>query len=407
MKFKLYSILCICLSVLFVSCEDDNDTPRPEPLDGSRTVLVYIVADRNGLNENNNNQNFADRDILEMMEGMKSVDASLYNLLVYVDDNNTPVLFRIAKDSKGNTYKDILKEYNEQVSTDVSVMKEVLNRAFYEYPADSYGLVYWSHADGWMPYPLNSGTSTRWIGQDRGDGTDQRMNINDFASVLSSIPHLEFLMFDACFSVSVEMAYAVKDYNDYFIGCPTQNPGPGAPYDKVVPSMFRKNAAVEMAKAYFESYEAIYDGSIPTNEIWTGGTSIAVLNCEKLDDLALITNQVLTKQSVHNQNLRQKVYDYDKRSISYAYYDMVGLMKQLVEGEAYKSWKTVFDSMVLYWQTTPYTYSNIDSRSGDMFSMEGTNGVTCYIPSVNNNALDRAYQLTAWYKDAGLGKLGW
>lgn len=66
-----------------------------------RTVLVYIVADKNGLDENYNNQNFATQDVEEMMEGMKSVDASLYNLLVYLDNNDNPVLFRINSDKKG------------------------------------------------------------------------------------------------------------------------------------------------------------------------------------------------------------------------------------------------------------------------------------------------------------------
>ena len=119
-------------------------------------------------------------------------------------------------------------------------MKEVMHRAFYEYPADSYGLVYWSHADGWIPYPVPS-ASTRWIGQDTGEGQDNRMNISDFVDVLDDgMPHFDFIMFDACFMMSVEVAYEVRNYTDYYIGSPTENPGPGAPYDKVVPYMFNQ-----------------------------------------------------------------------------------------------------------------------------------------------------------------------
>ena len=65
-------------------------------------------------------------------------------------------MYRISRNKKGRLEKEIIKEYAEQVSTKASVMKEVMNRAFYEYPADSYGLVYWSHADGWIPYPVPS-----------------------------------------------------------------------------------------------------------------------------------------------------------------------------------------------------------------------------------------------------------
>lgn len=83
-------------------------------------------------------------------------------------------------------------------------------------------MVYWSHGEGWIPYPV---TSTRWVGQDTGDG-DKRMNISALASVLDEIPHLDFLLFDACFMQSVEVAYELRSYTDYFLASPTEIPAP-------------------------------------------------------------------------------------------------------------------------------------------------------------------------------------
>lgn len=88
MKLNSHLLLGIFFSILFVGCEK-NDSPTP-PIEGSRTVLVYIVADKNGLDEKYNSQDFATRDVEEMFEGMKSVDTSLYNLLVYLDNNDKP-----------------------------------------------------------------------------------------------------------------------------------------------------------------------------------------------------------------------------------------------------------------------------------------------------------------------------
>ena len=185
MRMKLYTLLCIFFFLLFTACNQDDDPVPPEV--GSRTVLVYIVAD-------NNLSSFAKEDVEEMIAGMESVDLSSSNLLVYQDDRVAPVLFRISKNKKGRLEKEIIKEYAEQVSTKASVMKEVMHRAFYEYPADSYGLVYWSHADGWIPYPVPS-ASTRWIGQDTGEGQDNRMNISDFVDVLDDgMPHFDFII---------------------------------------------------------------------------------------------------------------------------------------------------------------------------------------------------------------------
>lgn len=401
MKLKLYILICISFLFLFAACEQEEEPIIP--VVGSRTVLVYIVADNNGLEESFP-KNFASRDIDEMMVGMKSVDTSLYNLLVYLDDKNTPVLFRIGKDSKGNVKKEIVKEYAEQVSTDVSVMTEVLHRTFYEYPADSYGLVYWSHADGWIPYPLSSGASTRWIGQDAGQG-DERMNISDFLTVLDSAPHFDFIMFDACFMMSVEVAYELRNYTDYYMGCPTENPGPGAPYDMVVPQMFVTNAAKNMATEYFNYYQGIYnDGVGISNSSWTGGTSIAVLKTAELDNLATVTKQVLPDMAIDNSVLRQNVFNYDKRtSSSVGYYDMQQMMKNILDNSSYSYWKQAFDASVVYWNTTDKNYSQYIGE----FSMKDTNGVSHYISKSLSSSAAAAYRSTAWYTAAGLDQIGW
>ena len=51
------------------------------------------------------------------------------------------------------------------------------------------------------------------------------MNIEDLKSVLQKAPHFDFIMFDACFMQSVEVAYELRDYCDYYIGFPAENPG--------------------------------------------------------------------------------------------------------------------------------------------------------------------------------------
>ena len=92
------------------------------------------------------------------------------------------------------------------------------------------------------------------MGQDTGQGTDY-MELSELADILSACPHLDFLLFDACFMSSVETAYELRRYTDFYVGSPTENPGPGAPYDIIMPYMFTPGAAAQMAQAYFEVYE--------------------------------------------------------------------------------------------------------------------------------------------------------
>lgn len=383
-----------------------DPTPLPAPEQGDRTVLVYIVADKNGL-ETTPPRDFASQDIAEMLEGIKAVNTSRSTLLAYVDDADEPALYRIAKDAQGNVIQELVKAYEEQASTDPVVMSGVLENAFGAYPAESYGLVYWSHADGWIPYPVPK-ASTRWIGQDKGAG-DSRMNLSDFAAVLADAPHLDFLMFDACFMLSVEVAYELRDYVDYYIGSPTENPGPGAPYDKIVPLMFKENAVNEMAEAYFEAYEQIYaDGAGISNANWTGGTSIGVICVAALEKLASATRLVMEESAGSDADeLRAEVFDYDKRTSSshVGYYDMQELIRKMPANQAVlDSWQAVYEEALGYWNTTPLNYSQFSG----MFSMERANGITHYIPSLTKAyPAAEAYRSTAWYEDAGLSFIGW
>ena len=112
MRLKLYTLLCASFLFLFTSCNQDDDPVPPEA--GSKTVLVYIVAD-------NSLASFAKEDVEEMIEGMKLVGSSSCNLLVYQDDRNTPVLFRIAKDKKGNVIYDTETKDTEIVAWNTNI----------------------------------------------------------------------------------------------------------------------------------------------------------------------------------------------------------------------------------------------------------------------------------------------
>lgn len=405
LRLNLRFPILTCLSSLFLlaSCGQDDDPVAATKL--TRTVLVYIMGD-------NTLSSLVAADVEQMVEGMSTVDASAYNLLVYVDDKTSsyPTLYYLSKDGDGNVQKEAIKEYKEQISTDTSVMTEVMNRAFTEYPAESYGLVFWSHGEGWMYAESTTTTSTRWIGQDTTDGTSY-LNISDMASVLAAMPHFDFILFDACFGQAIEVAYELRDYADYIIGSPTEIPGPGAPYDTVVPAMFStSDVGVAIGKAYYEYYAAKYTGvsGSGSNTNWTYGTSISVIACSALDNLASVTKNLLSSMPTYElADLRTEVYDYDKRtsrpSAYVGYFDMRQIMENLsLYTDEYVS---ALNSAIVYWQTTAKNYSSY----GGLFSIpqDETCGVTHYIPQARDSSVLEDYHAMAWYTAAGLSQLGW
>lgn len=319
MRTKLYLILSFFLPIVLTACKG-GDEPIPEPpVEDRRTVLVYMAAD-------NSLSNFASGDLNEMKEGWAQMNTLGMHLLVYVDTGSSPRLIELEK--KGNdVIEKVVKEYEDRNSVGVTETQEVFADVFKStrYQAGSYGLVYWSHGDGWIPNPL---PSTRWIGQDTGNGTHY-MNIDGLVSVLETAPHFDFIMFDACFMQSVEVAYALRQYTDYYIGSPAENPGPGAPYDKIMPYMFQEGAAAKIASEYFAVYQDKYDkGNGISNSNWTGGTAVCVLKSSELENLASATRTALAGVTTDGGTLRRQVFDCDRRRSYYSslyvgYFDFV------------------------------------------------------------------------------------
>lgn len=360
-----------------------------------RTVLVYIAAD-------NSLSNFAAEDWAEMKAGMEELQDEEVRLLAYIDTGRDPRLLALGR-KDGKVCMSVEKLYDSRNSVGVAETQEVLDWVFSSYQADSYGLIYWSHGEGWIPYPA---PSSRWVGQDIGSG-DRRMNISELVEILQQAPHFDFIMFDACFMQSVEVAYELRDYCDYYIGFPAENPGPGAAYDRMFPYMFQEGAAVKMAEATFNAYNELYTGTMGSDDNWTMGTAIGVFKSSELQGLADATDRALSGVTEADADfLRGSLFNYDRRGLSshIGYYDFVELMEAfLQEQAALDEWKRAYDAASVYWAKTPKIYS----MSCGLFSMERANGVSHYIPSPSKPAVAKAYRSLKWYEAAGLSRLGW
>lgn len=95
-----------------------------------------------------------------MIEGMKGTEGTTNNLLVYFAGyKKTAKLIRLIKNGKGEVKQETVMSYDKHNSVSLDVMKDVFRTAFSNYPAKSYGIVFWSHGDGWLHY---QNPSTRW-----------------------------------------------------------------------------------------------------------------------------------------------------------------------------------------------------------------------------------------------------
>jgi len=387
---------------LLTACHKDNGEDEPD----TRTVLIYMMAD-------NSLSSFSSTDISEMIKGMGSVDVSKNNLLIYLDTyDGTPKLIKLDE-KNGNIVQTIVKTYDEQISTDESVMKTVFSYVFSEYPAKSYGLDLWSHGEGWIPATSASkGVISRWIGVDQNGGSNRYyLNISTLASVLSSVPHFDFILFDACFMSSVEVYYDLRSHSDYFISSATEIPGPGAYYADVVPAMFASsNDGEKVTEAYYDYYNKIYAAGVGiSNDKWTSGVSVALVKSSGLESLASATKSILAKYVQSGTSISvSDIFCYDPYRNNY-YTDLDGLMQKVSGGGTdYQSWKTVFNQCVPVYLTTATNYMSYSDGSMDAArSMTGSAGLSTYVPRSTMSTVNTYFKNTGWYTAAGWNNLGW
>ena len=456
------AIVILIGTILFSSCEDKMDlsgtsSSETEDTSPTRTVLVYMVAD-NSLNS------YASLDIDEMVEGYAAIDEPENNrLLVYLDDYSTPRLLQITKEDEVVVI-DTLQTYDELNSLSPSTMSTLINDALADFEADTYGLVLWSHGDGWLPGTSQDDetTSTRAFGEDLDNDANSddgiQMDILDLKTALEACPGFEYILFDACEMQGIEVDYELRDCANYFVSSPNEIPAYGAPYEDVVPAMFTEtDAALAVAEAYFGQYEQKYtydpsvtsgpnnrsSGSVEGMGRYTGGTSVSssyqygvavsVVASDALESLAAATKSILNTYITDGLTVEMApVYNYDDNYYNF-YYDLDGFIEQLTGGgDDYTSWKVYYDAAVPLFLTTDYTYSSLaNDGEGGMTSMSDATGLSTYVPA---NAdfyeasywayymqfpryvsmveeyhayFNEYYQGFAWYTAAGWNTSGW
>lgn len=362
-----------------------------------RTVLVYMAAD-------NSLSSFQKEDVDEMLKGAADIPANC-RLLIYVDDTDLPRILSIEQQKGRRPFAKVVQQYtSEHNSGDTETLRLAIEWATTNYPAESYGLVLWSHGSAWVPAKA---PAQRAICVD----SNNWMEIKDIADVLAQSPHLDFILFDACFMQAVEVVYELREVADYIISSPAEIPGPGAPYHRLITPMFSTPLnANSIAEEYYREYQE--------NKIFVEGyesdcfgVCLSVVDCRGLEHLATATDEMIKKYAGKgistDLSTVQRYYPRTSNTTP-EYYDMNGYMRQLITlPEDYEYWKSAFDHTIPYRKTTPQWFSDYSKGLEDIVDMENYGGISCYVPKEGRTRLNEAFRSTSWYHAAGWEQAGW
>lgn len=131
-----------------------------------------------------------------------------------------------------------------------------------------------------MHFEVQGPVTTRFIG---GTYPETQIETTDLADAMADAGlHTEYILFDACYMSSVEVAYELKDVTHYLIASPTEVLSYGFPYitmGKHLLGMPNYKGIVDSFISFYSSYNLPY------------GT-VAVTDCTQLDALAAIAQQI-------------------------------------------------------------------------------------------------------------------
>lgn len=388
---------------MLASCS--NEIPEQEEASfNGRTILVYLVAN----NSATNLDRYLKTNILWMYQNM-ATDSDSCRLLVYYRPNQNdellaePSILEFRSDGKGHIngrtalsteeFSDVfgeatvLKTYIETEgynATDPEVMMQVFRDMQTAAPSQSYGLIFGSHASGWMPA---SATVSRAFGDDDG----YSINIPELRDVLTNSfasGNLDFILLDACMMGSVEVAYELRNVADYCIASVMETSASGFPYQRMFHYLSDTDVDYQRICTAFTDYYQ------------SGWGTCAAIDCSRLDNLADAVAGELQNHAADISTLDyQNVQQYGASSYRNFSFDIGDFFRQLNGGTIPASIQTALDQAVIAKSCIPGKYSYLPEVDADRFC-----GIGMFFPEYTGRTISwEDYYRTSisWYQAVG------
>lgn len=368
---KLSNIACrltVALLLAFAvwSCSDNDNSDEPQQL-SRRCVLVYMLAD-NSLGH----YGYDLDDIGEMERWARTGNFNGCDVMVYhvasggeaTLESLTPQGMKVEK----------RYEFDPEVySVDVSRMRQVIRDMKSISPAESYGIILWSHSDGWQENKY----SRSW-GQDR----TMTMKISSMAKALEGTGW-EFIYFDSCHGITVEVVYELRHLAPIIAGSTAELPATGMPYESTLPYFLKDKADITgAARTTFEHYDA-QPGSMRS-------CTMSVVDTGHLDELAEATRAIMQTAPALPENYCGRPYMVGSCTI----YDMADYIHHLdVSDQALIArWDKALEKCVVYHDATPSMWQGL-------IDLTGYCGMGSWIARDRASSGMFGYMNQAWWKD--------
>lgn len=436
--YRKFTLVCCIASGWAVACCTlvsciEEDYSGPDPDGPRRTVLFYLAGD-NDLRELGR--------IPELLRAAWTYTGN--RCLIYYDAADAPPVLLSLRGGCATyptPFIETLAEYPEEHSASAEVFARVVRDMTRIYPSQSYGLVFTSHASGWLPEgalaePRAAGAAvaerdaavwgsdapatdaaervsdassasadvaergSRSIGRDTSPGTmatgATEMELADFAAAIPD-GQFDFIVFEACLMAGVEVAYELRDKTRCILASSAELLSPGfipiyeqgasrLLFDTSLPA---ERALTEFASRYFDCMNA-QSGAYRS-------ATVSVIRTSGMEFLAALAAEVFDQTA--SDPADPAILQHFDRPGSYGdaparprYFDFGECMSRIAPSDAVQRLDEALRGTVVWKAATPEFMPGYNG-----FRIDRHSGLTTYIEQAEFPALNAAYRRTAWY----------
>lgn len=383
-------ITILSLSALLGSCIAE-DYEGPDSNLPTRTIIVWLGGDNNLSDE-------TERKIEALRQGWTYTGNKC---LIYEDSRDGARLLRLRGGCRvtPTPYVETVREYGAENSASAETFARVLREVADEYPADSYGLIFFSHASGWLPAGTlqKPGIQPFSIGVDDRDAERAEMEIADFAAAVPD-GMFDFILFETCLTAGVEVAWELREKTGYMLASSAEIVSPG--FTPVYPSALPLlcDTAVDTQTA-LEAFGRAYMDYVTMN--YTGArrsATLSLIDMREISPLAVRMQAALRNHSAGVPDLsRLQFFD---RPGSYGdypalprFFDLDDWAETIAAPEEYAAFRSQLSRAVV-WKAATGTF--MSGQNG--FTIRRHSGLTTYIEQDAFPELNEAYRQSAWYR---------
>lgn len=342
-------------------------------------------------------------------------------------EKTSPVLFRLYSTAEGNVVRDTLAIYEPgTISASAAQLHDVLSYVKEEFPAKGYGMIFSSHATGYLPsgfyskpddymfsedmmrrqglhrpaapspvpyaeIPQDPGLpAVKSVGQDVDGKLSYEMEIRDFADAIPM--KLDYILFDACLMGGIEVAYELAGKCDMVGFSQAEVLAEGFNYTTLASHLLGNKPSSDpysVCEDYFMQYD-IQSG------VYRSAT-ISLIDCNSLDSMALTCRDLFEKYSEEIMSINPSLVQRFYRSSRHWFYDLQSILENAgMTPEEKERLAAALDVCILYKGATPAFMQEFYINTFSGFSM--------YLPSHGHPELDKYYKTLKWNKATGLVK---